>query len=87
MSDEPSKIQKAYTVEEMFNMAQTRKKSQSNGRGAGLWLTSWGLIRFGFEKWIGLGDWPMWVLRVVALVLLLLGTLLLAMSFDQKESK
>ncbi len=86
MNNEP-KIRKTYSVEEMFNMAQTRKKSPS-GRGAGLWLTSWGLILFAFERWIGLGDWPMWLLRIVALALLLLGTLLIASSFEgQKENK
>lgn len=87
MSDETPEIQKVYTVEEMFNMAQTKKPFQSNGRGPGLWLFSWGAIMWAFEWWVGMSGWLMWTWRITWLLLLLLGALGIAFSFDKRREE
>jgi hypothetical protein len=80
MNEEPHKT---YTIEDLFKMAQTKKKYQSNGRGVGWWLTLWGLIFFAFGKLTPLYNWAMWTFCIVGFVVTLIGTFALGLSFDK----
>jgi len=71
------------SVEEMLK--RRAKKAPTNGRGAGIWLASSGLVLFAFDAYCRLSGPPMWAFRVTGLLCLLLGALGIGMSFEKPK--
>lgn len=71
---------KVYQPAELF-IPERRK--QTNGRGVGLWLLSWGTIALLLIWYIGLEGGIMWALRITGLLFLLLGSACFGMSFER----
>lgn len=82
MSKDKREIQ-SYSIEEFMKMAQEKKKPQTNGRGVGIWLISWGIAFFAFERYCGLDSYLMWLCRGLGLVCLLFGMSCFGMSLEK----
>jgi fatty acid desaturase len=67
---------------------RVQQKPQSNGRGVGLWLILWGFLIFAFIVFVQWA-WPenlfVWICYSVSLGFMLLGTMMLASSFDEQK--
>jgi hypothetical protein len=87
MSDEPimSNVEMQHLLGVKHKMQPVPPK-QSGSLGVGIWLVSWGIIFFAFERYVGLTGWPMWACRIAGLALLLMGTMGIGLGIEgQKE--